>query len=1141
MSPHTRVARFRHTAEVALILDECSLAHSVLAGLYEAADEVGVDLVELSAWEVANLADPPVRQNVVVCVEGVIVVQLDDVLTSVLPTHLPIQLLLEPKATLHALARNIAKARTHRATVPRPTSSSSYLLHQLNLKQQRQKQLQEQKEAPLGRGKAPLNRRPTSASPELCSSARQALPGGRKTTIRRRDRDRDPRDVEARLEWQVTLDKVLDGSFSKFTFLTFYRRWCTPSALLSALATRYEDEISDANNRRNQKQFIFELSPVRPRGQALGGLFLTWLREYPEDFTDRPIFHALHKLRRRLASQIGYIHHAHEASELAGRIVLGNIDLEVGWAASTTGADRRSELVSAAVARRTQAEAVRSPERSKDTRGAPSAVDSAAPHRVPTLELQEPQVAACLGASPYLVALSLHAATSECHLRIRRRDLIRHIWTSAAPATLRTTFLRDHPVARSIALHNRLSDWAAVMVLAGGRPSQRARMLEKLVDACVLLAGWRSLDAVVAVVAGLQHSYIARLGNTWAAVSPRSLTTFSRLAAITQPSNNWAVYRAALEGALITDRGDEDDLETNSIAASTDTGAPWPPPHEIPPNPVPASRVVPYLGVHLQDFIGTSVGNRHTLEVRDEATGRIRQLINWRTYELLDSVLTTALPHTVETPDEAASRSLSFDPSSVETLAVAILQQDSNPGRSSATTHNTNSQAAGSPTRDTYDEKNVPSFHSGDRDLSSYAFDPFSVVQATARLRGKRKTQRNQPRRLSRELKPLAPPFYTDSQTNSASPKTPPPLAPKRPSSPSPHPPFHPTPAANPDKLKLDTFVQVPNDWLYTLSKDLCEPTGDDIPSTFPQPALPHSHPVNHRYILLKRRRTSIDPSVAAPLHSGVGARGTGDPGARSVTRTSSETRLSIETATLRQAPVGMRVDTRAPVTDAAKSSPSSSPSDTATVLPFPRESWRLLPNTTRTSRPPESPILTNTGPTPQPPASVGTLLTTLTSSPAPPGAAVEDPMEALSAQVAEAVNAYGTASSGGGVRRVQHGTPVSAGSVMSCGVLQGRRWVSSGGVARLNGTVTAVSHRQLFESEGGAVARSNSTAKFNSTTSIYQNASTTHLSNRGSSSIASSHRQYGGGWKGKKKGGNAIRKARSKVGRFLRGLKDRS
>ncbi|GMR59674.1 hypothetical protein PMAYCL1PPCAC_29869 [Pristionchus mayeri] len=132
--------------------------------------------------------------------------------------------------------------------------------------------------------------------------------------------------------------------------------------------------------------------------------------------------------------------------------------------------------------------------------------------------------------------------------------------------------LREAPVLeRSITIFNNLSNWVQCMVLSKPTPNERAEIVTKFVKVGKCLKKQHNYNTLMAVIGGVTHSNIARLGKTHAILASDIKKDLSSLSTLLSMQSNYAQYRKALEDCK-------------------------------------KKLHIPIMGVHLKDLIAASVG-----------------------------------------------------------------------------------------------------------------------------------------------------------------------------------------------------------------------------------------------------------------------------------------------------------------------------------------------------------------------------------------------------------------------------------------------------------------------------------------------------------------------------------------------------
>ncbi|XP_070578559.1 ras guanyl-releasing protein 3-like isoform X1 [Ptychodera flava] len=134
------------------------------------------------------------------------------------------------------------------------------------------------------------------------------------------------------------------------------------------------------------------------------------------------------------------------------------------------------------------------------------------------------------------------------HLTFLEYKIFRRLTFSDFKSYASYTQLKDNPkLERSIALFNGLSQWIQCMVLSRTTPKQRAEVVAKFVDVARRLRALQNFNTLMAVVGGLTHSALARLGKTNSHLSSEMQKTLSEMTELLSSGGNFCNYRKALQ------------------------------------------------------------------------------------------------------------------------------------------------------------------------------------------------------------------------------------------------------------------------------------------------------------------------------------------------------------------------------------------------------------------------------------------------------------------------------------------------------------------------------------------------------------------------------------------------------------------
>ncbi|KAF9410752.1 hypothetical protein BGZ76_005444 [Entomortierella beljakovae] len=189
--------------------------------------------------------------------------------------------------------------------------------------------------------------------------------------------------------------------------------------------------------------------------------------------------------------------------------------------------------------------------------------------------------------------------------KIKPRDLLRHVWkTNKGSAAIQA----------SVAHFNFISSWVGTMILSPSKAKNRAKMMEKFINIAKILREMGNFNTMMAIIAALNNSSIWRLGQTRELLQGKEVwNTFKELDHLMGAEKSFSEYRQALK--------------------------------------VQKLPCIPYLGVHNQDILSISEGNR---DFRPDGT------IHWQKFCLLTDVISMVMQFQSESyaiqPDPFISR-----------------------------------------------------------------------------------------------------------------------------------------------------------------------------------------------------------------------------------------------------------------------------------------------------------------------------------------------------------------------------------------------------------------------------------------------------------------------------------------------------
>ncbi|KAK6396086.1 hypothetical protein LTR65_010196 [Meristemomyces frigidus] len=173
---------------------------------------------------------------------------------------------------------------------------------------------------------------------------------------------------------------------------------------------------------------------------------------------------------------------------------------------------------------------------------------------------------------------------------IRPRDLVRDVSTSEKARCKNLV-----NVNRMIEHFNHIAAWVQNYILLRDKPKHRALMLEKLMRIARKLRELNNYNALGAIIAGINSSYVQRLAATRELIPTTVGRDWARLEILMGPSRSHAPYRMAWENT--------------------------------------STERIPYLPLHRRDLVSAEQAN--ATFIGDEKEGRV----NWRKFEIMGEVV----------------------------------------------------------------------------------------------------------------------------------------------------------------------------------------------------------------------------------------------------------------------------------------------------------------------------------------------------------------------------------------------------------------------------------------------------------------------------------------------------------------------
>lgn len=432
-------------------------------------------------------------------------------------------------------------------------------------------------------------------------------------------------------EGAVTFEELVDRLFaqtisksdSKFStiFLCLYRKFATPTDLLSAIIRRFEEaQTTDAP------------ALVRLASQLRYLTILQeWIADHPGDFSLQSTRRVMIGFVQGLATnQVFAVSH----KEISQHLELVCEDDDTDWAytskgrsrastndsfltkssehtaVSTATADSSTEGVvehtstdkdlAAKAARLSSTSTTSSGERSMSQPSIPGSIQSLETAQrqaqqlnpIPRIALDKIRWHQLMDLPDEIVARELTRIDWILYSSIRPRDLVRHVSLSASQKESCKSL--EH-VNRMISQFNHVAFWVAHWILLRDKPKHRARALEKFMGIAWKLRYLNNYNSLGAVLAGINGTAVHRLKQTRDLISPEMQKQFMRLEILMGTQRSHFAYRLAWENTT-TPR-------------------------------------IPFLPLHRRDLVHAEEANR-TFVSRMEG-----DLINWKKFEVMGQVI----------------------------------------------------------------------------------------------------------------------------------------------------------------------------------------------------------------------------------------------------------------------------------------------------------------------------------------------------------------------------------------------------------------------------------------------------------------------------------------------------------------------
>eukprot|EP01114_Cavostelium_apophysatum_P024760 TRINITY_DN9813_c0_g1_i3.p1 TRINITY_DN9813_c0_g1~~TRINITY_DN9813_c0_g1_i3.p1 ORF type:complete len:1246 (+),score=370.12 TRINITY_DN9813_c0_g1_i3:63-3800(+) len=162
----------------------------------------------------------------------------------------------------------------------------------------------------------------------------------------------------------------------------------------------------------------------------------------------------------------------------------------------------------------------------------------------PLIRLKVPEggfspVALIMQCSDSEIARQLTVIEFKIFAKIRPSELLNQAWNSPKLQ------YRANNVVDLITRANRTAFWVASLILWESKPSERAKVIEKMIQIAQHLCNIKNFNTLVAFIAGLNVSSISRLKQAWDLVEKESQENLRKMQAIFDPSSSYKTYRQA--------------------------------------------------------------------------------------------------------------------------------------------------------------------------------------------------------------------------------------------------------------------------------------------------------------------------------------------------------------------------------------------------------------------------------------------------------------------------------------------------------------------------------------------------------------------------------------------------------------------
>ncbi|KAI8929331.1 ras guanine nucleotide exchange factor domain-containing protein [Entophlyctis helioformis] len=336
---------------------------------------------------------------------------------------------------------------------------------------------------------------------------------------------------------RLTSADAHDMEFTK-VFLIFYPRFLRPSELLDRLLDRFDTSS------------IARSSSIHAVQLRVCNVIINWATDYWCDFQSEKMRFTLLVFLEICASRPPLA----AISQRLARLVFPSAskasnaeDDEMDWGLPDTDDDDALILGDGQAATQAALDALRKQDKGD---GAPSQTGhavalSATPFTGPDpSRLSIAHISRSFSRAKATFLLSSCALwNGTCLSRSRRpRDLVHHIWSKSKKGK------HARSVAQSVELFNATSTWVTTSILSENEPKSRAKIMAKFMRVSQWLRAYGNYNSLMAVIAGINNSAVARLKQTRQHVLDRQgFAEFADLERLMSSEKSFAHYRTALK------------------------------------------------------------------------------------------------------------------------------------------------------------------------------------------------------------------------------------------------------------------------------------------------------------------------------------------------------------------------------------------------------------------------------------------------------------------------------------------------------------------------------------------------------------------------------------------------------------------